>query len=100
MKKNVAIIFVANALTLVSGLVTGLLAAWALGPEGRGDLAVAVLYPNIVALAAGLGLPHATRFFVAREPRKLSMLFSNALLFAGGESNRLRHRSMVVESSA
>ncbi len=84
MKKNVAIIFVANALTLLSGLVTGLLAAWALGPEGRGNLAVAVLYPNIVALAAGLGLPHATRFFVAREPRKLSMLFSNAILFAGG----------------
>ncbi|CAN5532120.1 hypothetical protein BH10ACI2_BH10ACI2_07020 [soil metagenome] len=83
MKKNVAIIFAANALTLVSGLLTGLLAAWALGPEGRGDLAVAVLYPNIVALVAGLGLPHATRFFIAREPRKLSMLFSNALLYAG-----------------
>ena len=83
MKKNVAIIFLANALTLVSGLITGLLAAWALGPEGRGDLAVVVLYPNIVALVAGLGLPQATRYFAALEPRKLSMLFSNALCYAG-----------------
>ncbi len=83
MKKNVAIIFLANAFTLVSGLVTGLLTAWALGPEGRGDLAVVVLYPNIVALAAGLGMAQATRYFVANRPRQTSMLFSNALCFAG-----------------
>ncbi len=82
MKKNITIIFVANAITLLSGVITSLLTAWALGPEGRGDLAVVVLWPNVVALLAGLGLPQAHRYYLARQPESLSMLFSNSLLFA------------------
>lgn len=82
--RNVTIIFLANAFTLLSGVITSLLTAWALGPEGRGDLAVVVLWPNVVALAVGLGLPHAHRYFLAREPDGASSLFSNALIFALG----------------
>lgn len=82
MKKNITIIFVANAFTLLSGVITSLLTAWALGPEGRGDLAVVVLWPNVVALLVGMGLPQAHRYYQARQPEAFSMLFSNALLFA------------------
>ncbi len=82
MKKNLTIIFFANFFTLLSGVVTSLLTAWALGPEGRGDLAVIVLYPNVVALAVGFGLPQAHRYFLAREPEEISPLFSNAVIFA------------------
>lgn len=82
MKKNLTVIFFANFFTLLSGVVTSLLTAWALGPEGRGDLAVVVLYPNVVALAVGLGLPQAHRYYLAREPKEISPLFSNALIFA------------------
>lgn len=82
MKKNITIIFVANAFTLLSGVITSLLTAWALGPEGRGDLAVVVLWPNVVALLVGMGLPQAHRYYLARQPESISMLFSNALLFA------------------
>lgn len=82
MKKNITIIFFANAFTLLSGVVTSLLTAWALGPEGRGDLAVVVLWPNVVALLVGMGLPQAHRYYQARQPELLSRLFSNALLFA------------------
>ncbi|MFN7949389.1 MAG: oligosaccharide flippase family protein [Blastocatellia bacterium] len=81
MKKNVTIIFSANAFTLLSGVITSLLSAWALGPQGRGDLAVVVLWPNVVALLAGMGLPQAHRYYMARQPDALSTLFSNALLF-------------------
>lgn len=84
MKKNITIIFFANAFTLLSGVVTSLLTAWALGPKGRGDLAVVVLWPNVVALLVGMGLPQAHRYYLAREPELFSMLFSNALLFAVG----------------
>ncbi|HEX8288570.1 MAG TPA: amino acid adenylation domain-containing protein [Pyrinomonadaceae bacterium] len=84
MKKNITIIFLANFFALLSGVVTSLLTAWALGPEGRGDLAIIVLYPNIVALAVGLGMPQATRFCIASEPEKTSSLFSNAVIFAAG----------------
>ncbi|MGI8495829.1 MAG: lipopolysaccharide biosynthesis protein, partial [Pyrinomonadaceae bacterium] len=82
MKKNITFIFLANFFTLLSGVVTSLLTAWALGPEGRGDLAVVVMYPNVVALVAGFGLPQAHRYFLAREPEEISPLFSNALIFA------------------
>jgi O-antigen/teichoic acid export membrane protein len=82
MKKNLTVIFFANFFTLLSGVVTSLLTAWALGPEGRGDLALVVLYPNIVALAVGLGLPQAHRYFLAKNPEEISPLFSNALVFA------------------
>ena len=82
MKKNITIIFFANAFTLFSGVITSLLTAWALGPEGRGDLAVVVLWPNVVALLVGMGLPQAHRYYLARQPESFSMLFSNALLFA------------------
>ena len=82
MKKNITIIFLANAFTLLSGVITSLLTAWALGPEGRGDLAVVVLWPNVMALLVGMGLPQAHRYYLAREPSTFSMLFSNAILFA------------------
>lgn len=82
MKKNITVIFLANFFTLLSGVVTSLLTAWALGPEGRGDLAVIVLYPNIVALIVGFGLPQAHRYILARDPENVSPLFSNALVFA------------------
>ena len=66
----------------MAGVITSLLTAWALGAEGRGDFAIIVLYPNIVALAVGLGMPQATRYFIASEPKKLPSLFSNAVCFA------------------
>ncbi len=84
MKKNITIIFFANAFTLFSGVITSLLTAWALGPEGRGDLAVVVLWPNVVALLVGMGLPQAHRYYLARQPETFSALFSNALLFTVG----------------
>jgi enterobacterial common antigen flippase len=82
MKKNITIVFLTYGFTLLSGVVTSLLTAWALGPEGRGDLAVVVLWPNIVAWAFGLGLPQAYRYYLARCPDSLSTHYSNALIFA------------------
>ena len=40
-----------------------------------------MLWPNVVALLAGLGLPQAHRYYLARQPETFSQLFSNALLF-------------------
>jgi len=80
--RNVKLIFSVNLLILLSGVVTSLLGAWALGPAGRGDLLVVVLWPPVVALLAGLGLPQAHRYWMAREPARASQLFSNALIYA------------------
>jgi amino acid adenylation domain-containing protein len=84
MKKNITIIFLANFFTLLSGVLTSLLTAWALGPEGRGNLAIVVMYPNVVALIVAFGLPYAHRFYLARDPESVSAHFSNAIIFAVG----------------
>lgn len=52
-----------QALTLVSGVI----AARALGVEGRGTLALLWLLPLTIVLLGGIGLPQATTFYVARE---------------------------------
>ena len=65
---------------LCSGVVTGLLSAWALGPTGRGDLMVILMWPAIFSMVAQVGLPQAFRYWVAKRPECGSALFSNAVI--------------------
>jgi len=80
--RNVKLVFVANAMILFCGVVTSLLTAWALGPAGRGELLVVTLWPPVCALLVTFGLDQAHRYWVARDPLCISILFSNAILFA------------------
>ena len=75
-------VFSTNALALLCGVLTSLLSAWALGPAGRGDLLIVMLWPPVVALLATFGLTQAHRYWTAKEPECVSMLFSNAILFS------------------
>lgn len=49
-------------------LITGIIAARALGVEGRGTLALLWLAPLTLALLGGIGIPAAMTFYVARNP--------------------------------
>lgn len=75
-------VFSTNFLGLVCGVLTSLLSAWALGPAGRGDLLIVMLWPPVCALLATFGLTQAHRYWAAKDPSCVSMLFSNALLFS------------------
>jgi O-antigen/teichoic acid export membrane protein len=81
LKRNIKLVFSTNALMLCSGVVTGLLSAWALGPTGRGDLMVVLMWPAIFSMVAQIGLPQSYRFWIARRPECASALFSNAIIF-------------------
>jgi O-antigen/teichoic acid export membrane protein len=81
LKRNIKLVFSTNALMLGSGVVTSLLSAWALGPTGRGDLMVVLMWPAIFSMVAQIGLPQAFRFWVAKRPECASALFSNAVIF-------------------
>ena len=48
-------------------LITGVIAARALGVDGRGTLALLWLAPLILALLGGIGIPPAVTYYVARE---------------------------------
>lgn len=50
-------------------IVSGVLSARLLGVEGRGLLALLVLFPVLIALLGALGLPQAVTYFVSRSGR-------------------------------
>lgn len=81
LQRNIKLVFSTNALMLSSGVVTSLLSAWALGPTGRGDLMVVLMWPAIFSMVAQIGLPQAYRFWIAKRPECASALFSNAVIF-------------------
>lgn len=81
LKRNIKLVFSTNALMLCFGVVTSLLSAWALGPTGRGDLMVVLMWPAIFSMVAQIGLPQAYRFWIAKRPECGSALFSNAVIF-------------------
>ena len=81
LKRNIKLVFSTNALMLSCGVVTSLLSAWALGPTGRGDLMVVLMWPAIFSMVAQIGLPQANRFWAAKRPECVSALFSNSVIF-------------------
>ncbi len=67
----------ANAAILLLGAVSGVLAARLLGPEGRGELAVIVVWPSaVVYLVGSFGLHDAATYFAARRPERLNAVFT------------------------
>ena len=79
--RNTRLILTADVTILLSNIVSSLIGARALGPAGRGDLLIVVLWPPVVAMMASFGLPSAYRYWMAREPQRVSKLFSNAVLY-------------------
>ena len=73
--------FASGVLILVVGMGTSIILARALGPEGRGEFALACLLPSLIVTFGGLGIGPATAYFVARGdfPRR-EILGSNLLI--------------------
>lgn len=61
-----------NLAPLVAGLVTAPLTARALGPTGRGEVAIIVVVSTILMTVAALGLPWLARSDLAADPLSLS----------------------------
>jgi len=59
--------------------VTGIIAARALGVDGRGTLALLWLVPVVITLIGGVGIAPATTYFVAREPDHVRSIVSKSI---------------------
>ena len=79
--RNARLILATDVTILMCSVVTSLLGARALGPAGRGDLLIITLWPLVASLLAELGLPNAYRYWIAKDPARVSSLFSNAILY-------------------
>ena len=79
---SLLVTFAVNACLALLGLVTGVLVARLLGPQGRGELAAIQTWPTNIASLAMLGLAEATVYFSAREPRQAGRHLSSAIALA------------------
>jgi O-antigen/teichoic acid export membrane protein len=79
--RSAKLIILTDISIMASTMISSLVGARALGPAGRGDLLVVVLWPPVVAMLAAFGLPTAYRYWMAKEPERVSRLFSNAVVY-------------------
>lgn len=64
---------------LLTNLLTGVLTARYLGPEGRGEQAAMILFPQFLAFSCSLGLFPALVFYLKKEPERRVEIFSTAI---------------------
>ena len=81
-KRNITLVFTTNALIMACSVATSLMGAWALGPEGRGEVALVTLWPHLCMYLASLGMPQALKYWTARRPEWTGPLFSQSALYA------------------
>ncbi|WP_169331039.1 lipopolysaccharide biosynthesis protein [Deinococcus gobiensis] len=80
--KNLITTLVTNFGVLGVNVLTGILIARFLGPEGRGEQSAILLWPQFLAYLMTLGLPAATLYYVRFDP-KSSSLYTKVSLTLG-----------------
>lgn len=72
----------ANLAAAVLGVLTGVVSARALGPDGRGELALLILWPSLIAAVADLGIADAITLRTAASPDATSTHIRGGLWIA------------------
>lgn len=79
--RNARLILLTDVSATLLTVITSLVGARALGPAGRGDLLLITLWPIVISLLAEMGLPNAYRYWMAKEPERLSRMFTNGVIY-------------------
>jgi O-antigen/teichoic acid export membrane protein len=70
---------VTNGICLAFGVISGILTARLLGPEGRGELAIIAYFPGLIGAFFPLAVPQALTLFLAKDPGKKSEIAAAGL---------------------
>ncbi len=84
---RVAVTSLTRAVTMVLGLVVGILTARLLGPEGRGEYYFTITLASLVGQFANLGVHSSNSYLVAQDPSRFRSLLANSIwisLIVGG----------------
>src|SRR5437899_17911 len=65
------------------GLITSVLLARYLGPNGRGEVAAVMLWPMLLTYISSTGLISATLYYAARPGARTDAIFANAMAAVG-----------------
>jgi antigen flippase len=94
--KDVSVAFATTGVIQAVNIATGMLAAWLLLPEGRGELAAIVLWAGIIAELGNLGLHDALLFRSATRSASPRSLFAASMALIGILSIALIAVGLVV----
>jgi O-antigen/teichoic acid export membrane protein len=81
-------------------VVTGILLARSLGPQGRGELAAVMLWPGILAAVGSLGVVDAITYHAARATAPVGSLLASSVMLCLLQSSILVAVGMAVVSLA
>lgn len=65
-----------NVVALTVNLGSGIIQARALGPQGRGELTVTMLWPTLIAAVGGLGLSESVAYYTATDKSRRSTVLA------------------------
>src|SRR5690554_3648952 len=68
---NIARTVVRQAIAVIVGLLSAIIVARTLGPEGNGALLLALIVPNLLSLIFSLGVPVSNVYFLGRRDFEL-----------------------------
>lgn len=72
-------VFVSRGLSLTLGLLTSIITARYLGPEGNGVVAAVSVYPSLFMALGALGIQQSTTYFVGQKRYDLQKLYNSVL---------------------
>lgn len=78
--------FLVTALVQLTNIVSGVLAARLLMPEGRGELAIAMLWPQLFAAIGSLSIDQGVMYHLASRRETAASIFSASIALAAGLS--------------
>lgn len=79
--KDGATAVVITAMTLAVNMLSGIMVARALGPDGRGALTAVITAPPVLGWLLAMGCGKAVTFFLTRNPTLGAQLFTTWLVF-------------------
>jgi len=83
---QVGMTMLTNIVIAALGIVTGLLSARLLGPQGRGELAAIQLWPMFIVALGMLGMPEAVVYFASRSPERAGRYLTTSVVLIIGAS--------------
>jgi O-antigen/teichoic acid export membrane protein len=84
LSRDVALTYASKVMAMVAGVAMTVLVARALGPSGRGLVAIGIAITLTLVQLGTLGLVTANPYFVARDHRVTTKLITNSLWIAAG----------------
>jgi O-antigen/teichoic acid export membrane protein len=78
-KKNIFFTFLTNVLNLGLGLLTGVILARSLGPEGKGIFTIITLIPALFVMLGNFGLSQSSTYFLGQRKYTEEEVFNNLM---------------------